>query len=125
MNRLPAFVLAPLALAVLAAAGPSLLAQIEGGMWEVSRAGQAPVRLCAPSPAALLAQFEHRGARCTRDAAANRGDSTVISYSCAGGGFGRSEVTAVTPRSLRVHTQGIADNSPFNYTFQARRVGDC
>ena len=51
--------------------------------------------------------------------------STVIQYSCPGGGFGRSTLTMITPRSLRIETQGISDNLPFNYVLQARRVGDC
>jgi hypothetical protein len=31
----------------------------------------------------------------------------------------------ITPRSLRISTQGISDNLPFNYLLQARRVGEC
>jgi len=31
----------------------------------------------------------------------------------------------ITPRSIRIETQGISDNLPFNYVIQARRVGDC
>jgi len=31
----------------------------------------------------------------------------------------------VTPRSLRLDTQGISDGLPFHYVAQARRVGDC
>ena len=31
----------------------------------------------------------------------------------------------LTPRSLRIETQGISDSLPFNYVLQARRVGDC
>ena len=50
---------------------------------------------------------------------------TVIEYSCGGGGFGRSKVDVITPRSLRIETQGISDNLPFGYVLQARRVGDC
>ena len=51
--------------------------------------------------------------------------STVIDYTCANGGFGRSKLTLLTPRSLRIETQGISANYPFNYVIQARRVGNC
>jgi hypothetical protein len=53
------------------------------------------------------------------------GGITQIEYSCGGAGFGHSEVTVITPRSLRIATQGISDGLPFNYVLQARRVDDC
>ena len=40
-------------------------------------------------------------------------------------GFGHSEVTLLTPRSLRIATQGISDGLPFNYVLQAHRIADC
>ena len=40
-------------------------------------------------------------------------------------GFGQSKVTLLTPRSMRIETQGISGNLPFNYQLHARRVGDC
>ena len=39
----------------------------------------------------------------------------VIEYNCSGGGFGRSKITVITPRSLSIETQGISDNFPFGY----------
>jgi len=50
---------------------------------------------------------------------------TVVHYTCPGGGFGQTKMTVLTPRSMRVETQGISDNAPFNYVLQVRRVGDC
>lgn len=107
-----------------AAATPSVLSQVAGGQWEISRSGQPPVLLCIADPA-ILAQFENRGGKCARNIVRDGGSSTTIHYSCAGGGFGQSDIRVLTPRSLRVETQGISDNAPFKYTFQARRVGDC
>ena len=111
-------------LVLLAAASPSALSQAQGGLWQVERSGAAPVKLCVAHPVAL-AQFEHRGTSCSRTVIRDSGTSATIHYTCAGGGFGQSDMTLVTPRSLRVVTQGISANSPFKYTFQARRVGDC
>ena len=51
--------------------------------------------------------------------------SATIEYHCAGADFGRSEIDVITPRSLRIETQGISDGLPFNYVLQARRVGEC
>ena len=112
------------AFALVAASSPLSLSQAQGGEWEVARSGSAPLKLCLSTPAEL-AQLEHRGARCTRTVLREAGSTTRISYTCAGGGFGESNVTLVTPRSLRVETQGISANAPFKYKFQARRIGDC
>jgi hypothetical protein len=34
-------------------------------------------------------------------------------------------VTLITPRSLRIDTQGISGGYPFHYQIHARRVGNC
>jgi hypothetical protein len=109
---------------VMAAASPSVLAGVDGGLWEIERNGSPPLKLCVADPA-TLAQFEHRTASCARDFTRDSGSGATVHYSCKGGGFGQSEVTVITPRSVRVQTQGISGGSPFKYVFQARRVGDC
>ena len=114
----------PLAGLLVAAASPSALAGAEGGLWEVSRSGTAPLRLCIPNQS-RLAQLEHRQAPCTANVVRDSGATATIHYTCRGGDFGHSNLTLVTPRSLRVETQGISENAPFKYTFQARRVGNC
>ncbi|HET9811678.1 MAG TPA: DUF3617 family protein [Sphingomicrobium sp.] len=110
--------------ALTAAAGPSALSRVSGGLWQIDREGAAPAKLCIANPAAL-AQLEHRGAACKRAVVRDGAMETTIHYTCAGGGFGHSTITVLTPRSLRIQTQGIARDAPFNYTFQARRLGDC
>ena len=111
-------------LLLAAASAPSALSRVEGGLWEISRAGAEPVKQCIASPV-VLAQLEHRDAKCTRTTVRDSGTSTTIHYTCAGGGYGQSSINVVTDRSLRVETQGISANAPFKYVFQARRVGNC
>ena len=116
-------------LALLALAGarsPTALAPTQGGQWELSGVpGSAkPVRRCVADPAAL-AQFEHSGKSCTRVVISDAGSTAEIHYTCQGGGFGRTRMTVITPRAIRIETQGISDSLPFNYVLQARRVGDC
>lgn len=109
-----------------AAQRPTALAQTSPGLWEISglpNAGTA-VRQCV-SNTALLARVEHQGQSCKQVVISDNGTSTVIDYSCANGGFGRSKLTLLTPRSLRIETQGISANYPFNYVIQARRIGNC
>ena len=112
--------------AALAAAVPSALAQIAGGMWEVSGVpgAQAPVRQCF-ADIMTLAQFEHRTRNCSRTVLTDQGSSALISYRCGAADFGQTQIDVITPRSLRIATQGISDELPFNYVIQARRVGDC
>jgi hypothetical protein len=112
--------------AIAAVAVPHALAPASGGMWEVSRSanGHNPTKICVANPT-LLAQFEHRQRSCTRKVLSDHGTETLISYKCPAGGFGQSKITLITPRSLKIDTQGISGNLPFHYQLYARRVGDC
>ena len=113
-------------LALGAAQQPSALAATNGGLWELSGlpGAKGPQRMCVANTS-VLAQYEHRGQMCTRLVISDSPTTTVIHYTCPSGGFGRSKLTLLTPRSLRIETQGISDDLPFNYLIQARRVGEC
>jgi hypothetical protein len=117
--------LAAAGLALTAATLPATISG-PGGLWEVSRSatGANAERKCVPA-ASVLAQWEHRQGQCTRTVVASTATEAVISYTCAGGGFGQSKLKVITPRTLRIETQGISDGLPFSYTLHARRVGDC
>ena len=116
---------AALLLALSAASRPASLMRVEGGLYEIDRIGKGDrPRLCIADPM-IFASYEHRARACTRVIISDGPNGAVIHYTCTGGGFGQSTVKALTPRSLRVDTQGIADGAPFQYVFQARRVGDC
>ena len=118
--------LAMTAPAALAAAQPSALAKVSGGLWEISGAPglRKPVQQCVADVLAL-AQFEHRARTCTRNVITDGKRSTRITYDCGPAGFGQTEVEVITPRSLRISTQGISDQLPFNYVLQAHRVCEC
>ena len=114
------------AFALMAAQRPAALAQTAPGLWEIAGlpGAKAPARECVADVVAL-AQFEHRGKNCQRNLLKEGPSSAVFHYSCPGNEFGRTTMTVITPRSLRIETQGISDNLPFAYVLQARRVGDC
>ena len=113
------------ALMLGAAALPPVIAA-SGGLWEVSRSasGANAERRCVPS-ASVLAQWEHRNAQCSRTVLSSTATQAVINYTCPGGGFGRSHIRVITPRTLRIETQGISQGLPFSYVLHARRVGEC
>lgn len=114
------------ALALTAAQAPSPLAEVKPGQWELSGVpgARAPVGQCV-SDLLALARFEHRGKNCSSHIISESGSSVLVEYGCGSAGFGRSQIDVVTPRSLRISTQGISDSLPFNYVLQARRIGDC
>ena len=127
LNRIGVAALVTVAAALVGgAAAPRALLPALGGLWEVSQRadGHGAQRICVPSPV-MLAQYEHRTARCSRSVITDTGSETLISYSCADGGFGQSKITLLTPRTMRIDTQGISGNLPFHYRLHARRVGDC
>jgi hypothetical protein len=126
MKRTGLALLAIGGLALAAAAQPSVFTQTQAGMWEISGVpgAKAPLKQCIANVAAL-GEFEHRGKSCSVKVISSSATSTVVEYSCGAAGFGRSQVDAITPRSLRIDTQGISNQLPFSYVLQARRIGDC
>ena len=111
-------------LALTAAVRPAVFSQATGGLWEVSRSDGGRRNVCIADPV-LLAQYEHLKSRCSRDVIRDLRGRAEIIYSCAGGGFGQSKVEQITPRSLRIETQGSSGGYPFNYVLHARRAADC
>lgn len=126
MKTIATFGLAIAAIALLAAEQAPTLSQAQPGQWELAGApgSKTPVRQCV-SDIQSLARFEHRGKNCSSQVTSQRGSSTVVRYQCGSSDFGQSQIDVITPRSLRISTQGISDGLPFNYVLQAHRIGDC
>ena len=106
--------------------GIAALRNVDGGQWELTRPGAdgAPIRMCV-SDVSRLAQVQHRGRQCTRVTINEQGNDILIHYTCSGAGFGRVKMSVVTPRSLRIETQGVSRQLPFHNTYHARRTGAC
>jgi hypothetical protein len=116
-------------LLILAAARPpgaGGIALASPGLWEITGIPNAETasRQCLANTGAL-SRLEHRDQRCTETVLSQTDKMTLIDYQCTNGGYGHTKITVLTPRSLRIETQGISGNLPFNYKIQARRVGDC
>jgi len=102
----------------------SALAMLQPGLWQLKTEGEALRKVCIADPYALI-QLRHRANACGRLVIANEKSTATIHYSCPGAGWGRTTIRAETPRLARIDTQGIADNEPFAFTAEARRLGPC
>ena len=109
------------------AIGASLPSTMVGsGEWEVSKAvnGSDSEKVCLSDPA-LLTQWEHRGKQCERVILSSSAEHAEVHYTCNGGGFGTSRVEVLTPRSVKVDSQGISGGYPFAFVLHAHRIGPC
>jgi len=113
-------------LLLMAAQQPPTFAQAQPGLWEISGTpgAKTPIRQCIADLTGL-ARFEHRSKNCRARILKNSGSFTSIEYNCGSADFGHSEIEALTPRSLKISTQGISGGLPFNYVLQAHRIDDC
>lgn len=103
------------------------LAALSPGQWQlrdVDNAARPLPNLCLGDVGQLI-QLEHRGQPCARIVIDATQDRATIHYTCPGAGFGRTTLRVDTPRLVRIDTQGLADNAPFAYRAEARRVGAC
>ena len=103
------------------------LAKLQSGLWEfrVLGGGAAkPAPICIGDPA-ILAQLQHRNTPCSRLVVSQDGEGATIHYTCPAGGYGQTSLRVETPRLVQIDTQGIADNVPFAFRAEARRVGSC
>lgn len=114
--------------AAATAQGPRLaiLQTILPGNWQLREIGSAatPRALCVRDTALLL-QMRHGASQCARFVVSDGTRSATIHYTCPGLGHGRTTITLESPTALRLQTQGIADGAPFDYDYEARRLGDC
>jgi hypothetical protein len=107
-------------------AQPRALAGVEPGLWEVSRSatGRDPKAMCLRDLQELAA-VGHPGERCTRTVLSDQPGELLLDLSCPRDEFARSQISVITPRSVKVETQGIHGGAPFAITLYARRKGPC
>jgi hypothetical protein len=128
----PTVRLAAAAALVLAApalgAGSSLamLDQLEAGRWEIRsrEPGTQPQRICISSGHRLL-QLRHPDMACERFVVQDSASEVVVQYTCKGRGYGRTHIRRETARLVQIDSRGIANGLPFEFTAEARRLGDC
>ena len=109
-------------------AGPSLamLDRLDSGQWEVrTREPGTPVqRMCLSSGRSLI-QLRHHGPACERFVVEDGPEDVVVQYTCRGRGYGRTHIRRETARLVQIDSRGIADGLPFEFSAEARRIGNC
>ena len=116
------------ALVVAAAPRASVLAfgRIQTGLWQLrSLDSSTPTqRICVQDPYDLI-QLRHPGVACSRFVLNNEVQTATVHYTCTGAGYGRTVIKVETPALMRIESQGLANQAPFQMAFEARRLGPC
>lgn len=123
-----AAVLFLLGLAPANGGGPTLgmLDAVEAGSWELRFRGAsaAPQRLCVDHARKFI-QLRHQAETCDRFVVEDGTNDVTVQYTCRGRGYGRTHIRRETSRLVQIDSQGIAKGLPFEFSAEARRVGDC
>lgn len=104
----------------------SVLTTIEPGQWQLHDTDDDSRRnLCVRDPRVLLQLGHADTAQCSRFVVSQSPRELTIHYTCPGAGHGRTTIGLVTPRSIKLETQGVAGGLPFQQNYAGRRTGVC
>ena len=73
----------------------------------------------------LLHHLRHPGPACERFVIEGNASEVVVQYTCRGRGYGRTEIRRETGRLVQIDSRGIANGLPFEFSAEARRIGNC
>ncbi len=104
----------------------AMLDQLDSGKWELRlRDGRNAVeRLCVNNGRRFI-QLRHTAPNCERFVIDDQPGQVTVQYTCRGKGYGRTHIRRETNRLVQIDSQGIAEGLPFDFTAEARRVGEC
>ncbi|MXO91237.1 hypothetical protein GRI41_10410 [Altererythrobacter aquaemixtae] len=114
--------------AIPATAQAPTLAMLDGlqkGQWEIrNRAKGESRKICVRTGRELL-QLRHAGSSCKRFIVEDSPDEVTVQYTCSGNGYGRTSIRRETSSLVQIEGQGTTNESPFQFTAEARRIGSC
>ena len=118
--------------AIAQAPSLAMLAGLDNGLWEVRFRDGAPARRLCVRTGLELIKLQHAESDCTRFVVEDGAKSVTVQYTCGrqrnpsiSKGYGRTSVRRETSSLVQVDSQGIADDLPFQFSAEARRVGAC
>lgn len=104
----------------------AMLDQLDPGRWEVRlrEPGNPVQKLCIENGRRLI-QLRHQADSCERFVVQDGTSDVTVQYTCRGRGYGRTHIRRETSRLVQISSQGIAQGLPFDFSAEARRVGEC
>lgn len=104
----------------------AMLDQVDSGRWEVRvREPGTPVeRICIDNGRRFI-QLRHQADSCERFVVQDGLSDVTVQYTCRGRGYGRTHIRRENSRLVQIDSQGISGGLPFQFSAEARRVGDC
>lgn len=103
---------------------PSALSALSAGEWTVRIRGGETRKICVRN-ARELAKLRHTRSRCTTKVLRDDGKTATVRYTCPGNGYGETTITRESGRLAQIRSQGLEDGMPFDFSAEARRIGDC
>lgn len=103
----------------------AMLDTLSPGEWTVRfRDGSASRKICVRSGRELI-QLRHTAPNCNRFVVKDDAALVTVQYTCAGDGYGRTNIRRETSALVQIEGQGIARGQPFEFLAEARRTGTC
>ena len=104
----------------------AMLDRLDHGAWELRFRGNDDGlrRICLMDGNDLI-QLQHPRAKCSRIVIEDTPSEVTVQYTCAGKGYGRTNIRRESSRLIQIDSQGIANGLPFAFAAEARMVGSC
>ena len=107
------------------APGLAMLDRLEPGAWELRpRDGGERQRICIGNGRDLI-QLRHPDSNCSHYVVEDGTSEVTVQYTCRGSNYGRTSIRRENASLVQIESQGIARGLPFQFTAEARRVGNC
>lgn len=100
--------------------------KVKTGLWEIKdrRSGELVDKVCVRDTKQLL-QLRHTGPLCQRKVLRQDDSHAYVYYQCGPKGHGYTNVILESSGLMQITSQGLYDNSPFQFSAEARRIGAC
>lgn len=119
---------APVAFVAVPGVAQSSLAMLDlldRGGWEVrNRDGSNMRKICLRNGRELI-QLRHAQSGCKRFIVEDGKSEVTVQYTCAGNGYGRTNIRKESGSLVQIESQGIENGRPFQFSAEARRTGGC
>ncbi len=103
----------------------SMLDHLQRGEWELRFRDGTPTRKICLRTGRELIQLRHPQSGCSQYIVEDTRNLVKVQYTCPGSGYGSTSIREETSSLVQVQSAGLAGSRAFDFTAEARRVGDC